>query len=184
MEKNKDYLGAITLYDVIGIGGASKVYICEYLDMLFAYKKILSPKYAEFIDSKLKRVSEYYCDKDYVFPYKFIYGKPIDNFFKGYLIDYLYAYEKLGDFKDLLLEEKIDLLKKARDKLDNFHNKYNCVHGDICPWNYLYNEKYTDLKIIDFDSNIDLNKKDIKDISYYNDYTREYIKNIGVAKKH
>ena len=46
MEKNKDYLGAITLYDVIGIGGASKVYIFEYLDMVFAYKKILSPKYA------------------------------------------------------------------------------------------------------------------------------------------
>lgn len=180
MDDKRDYLGSIIKYDILGCGAYSTVYDCEYLETPFAYKEFIRDNVALFFKDKLERVTDY-SSKDCVVPFKFIYKLPTDEVFQGYVMEPLYQYEGLDKLFALSNEDKLDILKKSRIILENFH-KHNCVHADVCPWNFQYNDRKKGIKLIDFDNNIDLSKKDVGDLRYYNDITQEYIKNVGVDK--
>lgn len=180
MDKFRAYMGAVRKYYELGIGSSCRVYLCDFFDTEFAYKDILDKNYAKFIKEKLMRVAEYYEDSEFVFPYKFIYKAPQDEVFEGYVMDALHNYTGLEKLKGLDIKEKIEILKKGRVLLDSFHKKYNLVHTDVASYNFQYNEKTKDIKLIDFDTNIDLKEKDIIDLNKYNLYASHYMHERGV----
>lgn len=180
---NRSYLGSITKYERIGFGSVSDVYQCDYFDSLFAYKEFKDLDYVAFINERMQKLKNHYFDEtDCIFPYKFIYKNPKDDLFVGYVMDYIYDYKRFSDLDNLNYDEKIYILKKFRKLVDDFHNKYNFIHTDICPWNVFYNEKVDDLKLFDFDTYIDLNNKDNSLCKYYSDYARFYAKSVGIDK--
>lgn len=183
MESRRSYLGSITTYKNLGEGAVSDVYQCDYFDELFAYKEYKNSIYVKFINERMKKLSEYYYEEtNLVFPYVFIYKHPIDEFFLGYVMDYLGEYEKLCDLRNLDYSGKINILKKSRELLDRFHNKYNFIHTDITPWNFLYNQKIDKVKLIDFDTYIDLKNKGNYLCGYYNEYGQVYGNSVGIDK--
>lgn len=180
--ENRSYLGSITKYRELGEGTASIVYHCTYFDADFAYKEYKTfDEYVRFIKPRLERLSEFYNDNRFVFPYKFIYKNRDDELFQGYVMNYLYNYEKLSRLNDLEYEEKINILKKARTLLDEFHNTYKHIHTDITPWNFLYNKEMDKVTLIDFDTAVDLKHKD--DINeHFNILAETYCKYNGIDK--
>lgn len=176
---NKDYLGKVTTYKLIGSGAYSDVYECDYNGAYSAYKKYRNESYAQMVTNNIIKLTELYEDKEFLFPHKTIYYSPKDTVLKGYVMDYLYQYKELQDIKNI---DKIKILLKSRELLEKFHNKYNRVHTDICPWNYLYNQEKNNLKLTDFDTSIDLRKKEIGDLNQYNPYAADYIEKIGIDK--
>lgn len=179
---NKSYLGSINKYSELGYGSQSNVYMCDYLDSLFAYKEFWNPKVVEFIKDRLFKLSEYHNDYRFVFPYKFIYEKATDENFIGYIMDCLYKYEKLSSLVELDYYKKIDILKKSRHLLYNFHKDYNSIHTDICPWNIMYNLEQDKVTLIDFDTYIDLNNKPKYLCDFYSIYSSFYADNVGIDK--
>lgn len=175
---NRDYLGKITLYNYLGGGAYSDVYSCDYWEQYFAYKKIQDPKYAQYIDKNINELTNFYGDNDFLFPYKTIYKSPKDTYLDGYVLDPLYQFKELNNVN----EDKIKILLKSRELLEKFHNKYNYVHTDICPWNYLYNQEKDELILIDFDSAINLKDKGNINLDLINFYAAEYIEKRGIDK--
>lgn len=183
MDKYKDYLGAITQYNALGEGSNSKVWLCDYLDYDFAYKECYTDDYRKYIKDRLYRFVDKYYDKDFVFPFKFIYKLPTDELFQGYLMDELYKYNDLYKLNGISFEKKIEILKKTRVLIEKFHNKYGCIHGDVTPFNIQYSEYQRDsVKLIDFDLNIDLKDKNNFDLKYYNWLVANYMEFVGVDK--
>lgn len=175
---NKDYLGKITTYNYLGGGAYSDVYSCDYWEQYFAYKKINDSRYAQYIDKNINELTNFYGDNDFLFPYKTIYKSPKDNYLDGYVLESLYKYEELTKLK----EDKIKILMKSRELLEKFHNKYNYVHTDISPWNYLYNQAEDKLLLIDFDSAINLKDKGNINLDFINMYAADYIEKQGIDK--
>lgn len=181
--ERKSYLGSIIKYKQVGDGAFSNVYKCDYFDALYAYKEYMNPDYVKFISEKIKRISQYYYEEtSLVFPYTFIYRHLNDKYFCGYVMDYLNDYKKMIFLENLDYDNKILLLKKCRALLDKLHNKYNFIHTDICPWNFLYNESKNDIKLIDFDSCIDLNNKEKYLCDFYSIFAQDYGNTVGVDK--
>ena len=119
----------------------------------------------------------------FIFPFKFIYRLPADKYFEGYILDELYKYDGLHKLEKMGYENKIEVLKKTRVLIDNFHKKYNCIHADIAPWNIQYSEYQGDkIKLIDFDTNISLEKKDVGDLERHSIFASNYLENVGVDK--
>lgn len=183
-DKFRDYLGAVNTYGrpMIGFGSYSDVYSCDYLDWGCAYKEFVTEDYVKFIKERLYRIVEKGCCPNVIIPNKFIYKKPEDEFFKGYVMNSLESYDLLDDLTDLSIDKKISILKKAREIVDNFHNTYNCVHANITPWKFMLSSYNGDLQLIDPDTNISLEKKDVVDINKYKSEASYYISNIGVDK--
>ena len=154
---NRSYLGSITKYNRIGYGAESTVYHATYFDSDCAYKEYHSKEeYIKYIKPRLKKLSEFYNDYRFAFPNQFIYRHPDDEIFQGYVMNYLYDYKKIEDFIDLEYNEKIKIIKKARELLETFHKTYKHIHTDITPWNFLYNKEMDNVTLIDFDTCIDL----------------------------
>lgn len=179
--ENRAYLGSITKYREVGEGSFSRVYLAEYFDYTVAYKEFLcGDKTLETIRPNIEKLTTI-SENGLVLPYKLIYAKRDDILFKGYVMDYLYNYSKLSDLKDLSYDKKVSILKEVRKMLDNFHNKHKMLHGDVCPWNIMYNENNNDVKLIDFDLSVDLTSNNIdKDSLNYMAYW--YAKNNGIDK--
>lgn len=179
MSNNKDYIGNVKIYKYIDSGAVSNIYECDYKEAYFAYKMIINDKYARLIDKNINNLCEFYGDEDMLFPYKTIYDKVCDEVLEGYVLDFLYKYKNL---KSLSEEEKIKILLRAREILEKFHNKYNYVHTDIAPHNFMYNKELDKLVLIDFDSSINLKDKKYFDLGFYNSYAANYIEKRGVDK--
>lgn len=183
MDNRKSYLGSITKYSKIGEGSFSFIYKVDYLDAFFAYKEFLDPKYVKFIGNRLHKLSKFFYEEtSLVFPYEFIYKYPNDEYFCGYVIDYLENYDKVSDIQYKDENSKIMILKKCRELVDKFHNKYNSIHTDIAPWNFLYNEDSDKVKLIDFDSYINLNNKEKYLSDYYSIFAQDYGNCVGIDK--
>lgn len=179
MSNNKDFTGNLTIYRYIDSGAVSNVYECDYKEAYFAYKMIVNAKYARLIDKNINNLCEFYGDSDMLFPYKIIYDRISKEVLEGYIMDYLYKYKKLSKITE---EDKIKILLRARDLIEKLHNKYNYVHTDIAPHNFMYNKDLDKIVLIDFDGAINLKDKEYFDLGFYNMYTADYIEQRGVDK--
>ena len=112
-----------------------------------------------YIDKSIDELTNFYGDNDFLFPYKTIYKSPKDIYLDGYILEPLYQFKELNNVN----EDKIKILLKSRELLEKFHNKYNYIHTDICPWNYMYKKETDELVLIDFDTAINL--KETKNIN-------------------
>lgn len=168
----KNYVSELDILDKIGYGAYGTVYSCIFNNKQYAYKNfIVDNSCKEFIKPRLDGVSKFYGDSDFIFPYKFIYDN--NDYFIGYVMDYLSGYNSLYDIK-LDYKGKIEILNRARYILDKFHNEYKHVHTDINPWNFLYNKELDKIILIDFDTCIDLNNPNTMDISQLNTLAKIY----------
>lgn len=179
MEKYKDYIGMISIGRLLGAGAFSDVYLCDYAGTC-VYKEIFDKEQALFSKPKLERLVEFSNERDLIFPFRFIYEKPTDEAFKGYLMDYMYGYIGLDQLKNLDYDKKVALLKKARELILKLHKKYNCVHADTASWNFLADVHNMDVALIDFDLNISLKEKDVVDIDNYNIFASDYLDKVGI----
>jgi len=178
--ENRSYLGSITKYNELGMGAFSRVYMAEYFERLVAYKEFLceSDVRKKMNIQKLTGIQ----DDNFVFPYKLIYEKRDDDIFKGYVMNYLENYKKLSDCLEFDYSKKVDILKRIRQSIDLLHSKYGVIHTDISPWNIMYNEKYDEVKLIDFDLCKDIKDKELLMYSYMNEAASYYAKYISADK--
>lgn len=180
---NRDYLGSVIKGNYIGGGMFSDVYTCDYHYSFFAYKEYIdieeAHKYISYIKDNLYKLSEFYQDKDYLLPYKFIYKNPNSELFRGYILDYLYEYNTLNKLEGV---DKIKLLLRARDLIEKLHKEYGFIHGDISTFNFMFNNTSDDLRLIDFDNVINIKHPGEIDLSYYHDYVYEYSKHNKIDK--
>jgi hypothetical protein len=176
--ENKGYLGSIIKYRPLGFGSNADVYLCDYNDSIYAYKEFWDPRYVEAIRERIVKLSEFYGDKRFAFPYKFIFDKPNDINFKGYIMDELYNYEKLEDL-NLDVKDKLRLLNRTRELLEVFHKDYKHLNCDVAPWNILYNEKQDNLVMSDFDTCIKIGDVNLCE-RCHSDVSRLYAKTNGV----
>ena len=175
--ENKAYLGSITKYETLGFGGHANVYSADCFGSACAYKEFWSPDYVSSIKDEVLKLSEFDGEGKFIFPEKFIYDKPTDNFFKGYtmplLHNYIFLYENYLDKLDY--NKKVSILLKARDLIEELHTKYKILHADAASWNFLYNEKYDNLVLTDFDTSLSI-KNNISIHEGHNNLVREYNK--------
>ncbi len=178
---NRSYLGSIKKYHEIGNGSNASVYYADYFDGgSVAYKEFYDNEYVKMIKDNIINLSSKGYDSDILIPDTFIYKMPNDDTFKGYITD-LYTGKTITDMYQLSYEDKIRLLKEARKLVEKFHNKYNSIHCDITPWNFIIPDYCNNMKLIDFDTTIDLNNKNMNKILYWNNFL-EYFKNNGIDK--
>lgn len=178
---NRSYVGSITKYREIGRGAFSRIYECDYYDSYFAYKEFIDKKSVEKFYDNLVKLQKYNDDTRFVFPYQFIYAHPNDKYFVGYVIDLLYKYENLNKLHDLDYSKKIHLLKKARELVEVFNNKYGFLHTDLSPMNFMYSYEKDDVKLIDFDLSVDLNNP-TKELVHNHFITDVYTRTHGIDK--
>jgi len=181
--ENRSYLGSITKYKEIGEGAFSRVYLADYYGgMTVAYKDFLCKeetlKKMQPNIEKLTKIS----DSELILPFKLIYEKKDDKLFKGYLMDYLYNYSNITKINNLDYNKKLEILRSIREKVELFHEKYNMLHGDICPWNIMYNKEQNIAQLIDFDLSIDLSNKENIAMDNLNELAEYYVKYVGVDK--
>ncbi len=181
--KNKSYLGYLTKYDEIGYGANSYIYYADYKDSVCACKEFIDEKYVELIKDKMYKLKEKYeVASSNVFPFEFLYKKPSDENFVAYITDYMYNYSSLNSFQNLSFEQKINILKKCRERIENIHKYYNIIHCDIYPENILYNEQEDKECLIDFDTYIDLKTKQGYMPNNMNELADKYIRSHGIDK--
>lgn len=181
MDNKRSYYGSITKYKEIGKGAFAHVYECDYYDACFAFKEFIERSNVEKCYDSLTKLQEYNNDSRFVFPYKFIYTHPSDKYFVGYVMELLYKYEDLTKLNNLDYNKKIEILKKARVLVDVFNNKYNFIHCDLSPKNFMYNIERDDIKLIDFDISKDLKDSNIS-LKNSNILAMLYSKKNGVDK--
>lgn len=177
---NKSYLGSITKYCEIGEGSNAYVYYADYFGgRTVAYKEFCDSEYVKLIKDNLMNLTEKGYDNDILIPDTFIYKMPKDDLFKGYITE-LFIGKTITDKYNMNYEDKIKILKEARKLVEKFHDKYNSIHCDITPWNFILPSS-EHMKLIDFDTTIDLNNKNMNENLYW-DGLLEYFKNNGVDK--
>lgn len=175
----KNYIYELKIHEYLGHGSSGVVCACDFLDKKYAFKEIsMDDKYKTFIQPRLEKISQFYGDSDFVFPYKLIYNDPSDNLLCGYIMDHIKDYTDLCDL-ELNYKEKLRILYKAREVLDKLHSEYKHIHTDINSWNFVYNEKIDKVFLLDFDTCIDLNKKNDVDFEYLNTLAMTYCKYNG-----
>ena len=176
---SKIFCDDIKVDDYIGHGSSGVVFSCQYKDNRYAYKEFsCEDNYKAFVQPRLEKISQFYGNPNFVFPYKFVYKDPKDKLCDGYLMDCVSEYDKLCNFK-LDYNQKIYILNKARKLLDTLHKDYKHLHTDINSWNFLYNQTQDDIILIDFDTCIDLTKSENTDILHLNDLAKIYCKYNG-----
>ncbi len=178
MESKIDYRRNVKLKRAFDGGGFSTIYYSLYYGKPYAFKKPTYKASSKNLDKKLIRLTDYYEDKDYIWPYKIIYLD--ENMeFSGTIMDFKKYAIKLNErFLISSYEDRIKLLKKARILLENLHNKYKIIHADIHDFNFLC--VGDDLFLLDFDSYIDAISKNGLDIDLVNNSSRYYLKNYKV----
>lgn len=178
---NRSYLGSIKKYREIGDGSNAYVYYADYFEgRSVAYKEFCDSEYVKAIKDNILKLSEKEYDKDILIPDTFIYKMPQDELFKGYITD-LCMGKTIIDMYSLSYENKIKVLKEIRTLVEKFHDKYNSIHCDITPWNFIIPDYGSDIKLIDFDTTIDLSNKNVNESLYW-DKLLEYFKNNGIDK--
>lgn len=164
------YLSSISKYKhtPIGIGSFSNVYKCidKYTDRFVAYKEFCSKEELEKIKNVIIDIMKHYGNNDYVIPFSLICDNKDNSL--GYIMQFYEGYKSLSTTKEfdsvyetstLSIEEKMNIIKKARILVEFFHKNFKFLHGDLAPWNFMY-DKYEDhLVLNDFDSSINLSKK-------------------------
>ena len=171
------YLNELIIGNELGRGASGVVYDSQLDGIQYAYKEITSDDdFKSFVQPRLEKVADFYGDSSFVFPYKFVYKHPEDKLVSGYIMDYINGYDKLDDLQ-INNEEKIRILSMARKLLDKLHNDYKHVHTDSNPWNFVYNKNLDKVMLIDFDTCIDLDKKNMIDTSRLNTLSKIYCTN-------
>lgn len=147
------------------LGSESIRYNCIFDGKEYLYKQPLT--FNENDARKMQKLTNI-NNPSLVTPKHIIYG---DRFAKpiGYLLEYYNNYQSLY-FMNTPIDEKIKILKTAKQKIITMHN-YGIIHCDLHLANIIY--KDDDVKIVDFDTS--------KYLDYsahaYNKYTKMYLEN-------
>ena len=157
--EDRRYLGSISKYSdsPINFGGHSNIFKCidKYTDQFVCYKEFCSLEYMNAIKDTILNLIKMYGNYDYAFPSSIVFDK--ERCDKGYITDYYEGYISIDDLV-LSHEKKLELIKKARELVEKLHKDYKCLHADLAPWNFLYNEYLDHLVLCDFDTSLFMNK--------------------------
>ena len=134
-------------------GNFSEVHIIEYAKELYCFKE-LEMLYDDDIMKNIENFTERNLNK-YLLTPKYIIKN--NNSTLGYLSKY-YNNTKNIISKELDFKEKIILLKNTKKLIEQMHNDYKLIHGDINMKNILYDNLYN-IYLIDFDSSLYYNQK-------------------------
>ena len=161
----------------ISSGGTGIIYNASYDDLDLALKSF---KYKKLIRrsnySKLVQFCKDFnnIDNRLVTP-MYLLG---NNLFIHEYLTYLVKGDSFSSLSNLSIEEKIKILRQAKELVFTMHDEYGIVHGDLHLGNFMYDKD--DVHIIDFDG-CKYDKYDLS-MNFCNDISRAFIHKNGVSK--
>lgn len=141
----------IKIGDKIGLGAHSVVRKCNIDNKEYAIK-LLNYTYPKNIVDNIYKMTDMSFNENFIAPLYVVENSAGD--FLGYITKYnknIVSSNKIIDY-----ETKISFLKKAKVLVENLHNEYKLVHGDLVDENMLYNKENKNSYLIDFDTAISI----------------------------
>ena len=129
-------------------GNFSHIHIVSYDKKTYCFKAFKSRYPSQIID-KLGNYTEINFENCFLFPKEMVIKK---RKIIGYLTDYNNLNQDITEMA-LSFDEKIKLLKDAKNKIELLHSNHNIIHGDLNLYNIL-SDKNFNTSLIDFDSSL------------------------------
>lgn len=157
--------------DIEFLGYSENLYTCKYKGKTYIYKHM-----ENFNEKMMDRFTQLmkFDEQAFNIP-SYIVSK--ENIPVGCLLEPLYNYKQLFDLQEYSRDQRIKLLKIAKNRIETMHN-CGIIHFDLHPANIMFNDSNNDIKIIDFD-NCSINNILPNDV-YVATFIKEYIKNNGI----
>lgn len=134
-------------------GNFSSIDIVEFQGQLYCFK-LFQPYniYPSDIIDNIGNLTEMSFSNEFLVP-KYIVMR------KNRIIGYLSIYKKNKTIEKINLEyqDKVAILKDAKEKLENLHKEYKIIHGDLNLSNILVDKNFN-TSFIDFDSSLKFNQ--------------------------
>lgn len=160
----------IKIGDKIGAGAHSVVRKCTIDDKEYAIK-LLNYTYPKTIVNNIYKMTDMSFNENFIAPLYIVENSAGD--FLGYITKY--NENNISSNKIIDYETKILFLKEAKVLVENLHNEYKLVHGDLVNENMLYNKKNKNSYLIDFDTAISIGESYEK-LQLVRLFLQEYLK--------
>ena len=133
-------------------GNYSDIHLVSYNNEIYCFKEF-NYIFPNEIINNLEYLTYIKFDKEYLTPQYIIKN---NNKVIGYLSKFYKTNHYINPY-NLSKEEKIKILKNARETITKLHSKYKIIHGDLNSNNILYDNSYKTY-LLDFDSALKFNQ--------------------------
>lgn len=158
-----------------GKGSFGKINKCWLNNDTYAYKEFHNPG---FLTSKIRKINLIgKIDEPFIVVPKFFVEKKGTK--SGYLTRFVNGKDLISQNEATGIEERIKLLRMAKQQIQAMHQKYNLIHGNISGCNIMIEKMNT--VFIDFDNSTYAGYKTNSNDA--NDLAIDFIKAYGICKE-